>query len=188
MADPLTGHFNRGQRSSRAAPPGGVAVAPEPLAPRIIEPGPGATEVLPAEAAANRRHALKLVALAAVVPAVVVAAVLGVAVSWLIGLVAFVPGRRPGLRAVRMAPGVALRQRAAPLHERYDLRLFNVTEGLCATFGLRMPDLYVVYDAVPNACALGPRRHVGRPGRDLGSAGHHGPHRAQGVIARTGRT
>src|SRR6202042_87706 len=34
-------------------------------------------------------------------------------------------------------------------------RLFNVTEGLCATFGLRPPDLYVVYDAVPNSCALG---------------------------------
>jgi Zn-dependent protease with chaperone function len=107
--------------------------------------------------AANQRHALTLVALAAVVPAVVVGAVLGVAVSWLIGLVAFVVvgfGLAYGLW--RMAPGVALRQvGAVPLHERDDLRLFNVTEGLCATFGLRMPDLYVVYDAVPNACALG---------------------------------
>ena len=134
-----------------------MAVAPEPLAPRIIEPGLGATEVLPAEVAANRRKALELAALAAVVPAVVVGVVLGVAVSWLIGLVAFVVvgfGLAYGLW--RMAPGVALRQvGAVPLHERDDLRLFNVTEGLCATFGLRMPDLYVVYDAVPNACALG---------------------------------
>jgi len=134
-----------------------VALAPEPLAPRIIEPGLGATEVLPAEVAANRRKALKLVALAAVVPAVVVGAVLGAAVSWVIGLVAFVVlGFALAYGLWRIAPGVALRQvGAVPLHERDDRRLFNVTEGLCATFGLRMPDLYVVYDAVPNACALG---------------------------------
>ena len=59
-----------------------MALAPEPLAPRIIEPGLGATEVLPAEVAANRRHAVTLVALAAVVPAVIVGVVLAVAVSW----------------------------------------------------------------------------------------------------------
>ena len=134
-----------------------MAVAPEPLAPRIIEPGLGATEVLPAEVAANRRKALELAALAAVVPAVVVGAVLGAAVSWVIGLVAFVVlGFALAYGLWRIAPGVALRQvGAVPLHERDDRRLFNVTEGLCATFGLRMPDLYVVYDAVPNACALG---------------------------------
>jgi Zn-dependent protease with chaperone function len=44
---------------------------------------------------------------------------------------------------------------AVRLAEHDNPRLFNVTDGLCATFGLRMPDLYVVYDAVPNACALG---------------------------------
>ena len=56
----------------------------------------------------------------------------------------------------RAAPGVALRQvGAVQLHEHDNPLLFNVTEGLCATFGLRMPGLYVVYDAVPNACALG---------------------------------
>ena len=42
-----------------------------------------------------------------------------------------------------------------PLAERDQPRLTNVVEGLCATFGLRMPDLYVVWDAVPNACASG---------------------------------
>jgi Zn-dependent protease with chaperone function len=132
-------------------------VAPEPLAPRIIEPGLGATEVLPEEVAANRHKALRLVALAAVVPAVVVGAVLAAVVSWWIGLVALVVvGVALTYGIWRMAPGVALRQvGAVPLHERDDLRLFNVTEGLCATFGLRMPELYVVYDNVPNACALG---------------------------------
>ncbi|MGA2306746.1 MAG: M48 family metalloprotease [Acidimicrobiales bacterium] len=134
-----------------------MALAPEPLAPRIIEPGLGATQVLPGEVAANRRHAVKLVALAAVVPAVVVGVVLGVAVSLVAGIVAFVVvGFVLAYGLWRIAPGVALRQvGAVPLRERDNLRLFNVTEGLCATFGLRVPHLYVVYDAVPNACALG---------------------------------
>ena len=40
----------------------------------------------------------------------------------------------------RAAPGVALRQvGAVQVHEHDYPRLFNVTEGLCATFGLRMP-------------------------------------------------
>ncbi len=56
----------------------------------------------------------------------------------------------------RQAPAVALRRiGAVPLSQRDNPRLFNVTEGLCATFGLRMPNLYVVFDSVPNACALG---------------------------------
>ncbi len=42
-----------------------------------------------------------------------------------------------------------------PIDEQDDPRLFNVTEGLCATFGLSMPSLHVVDDDVPNACALG---------------------------------
>jgi Zn-dependent protease with chaperone function len=62
----------------------------------------------------------------------------------------------------RSAPATALKRiGAVPLTERDQPRLFNVTDGLCATFGLRMPDLFVVFDAVPNACALG---------RDPGSA------------------
>jgi Zn-dependent protease with chaperone function len=134
-----------------------VALAPEPLAPRIIEPGLGATEVLPGEVAANHRHALSLCALAAVVPAVVIGVILAVAVSLVIGAVVFVVVAVAVAYGLwRAAPGVALRQvGAVQLQERDNLRLFNVTEGLCATFGLRMPDLYVVYDAVPNACALG---------------------------------
>jgi Zn-dependent protease with chaperone function len=160
-------------------------LAPEPLAPQVIEPGLGATEVLPAEVTANQRHAVMLVVLAAVVPAVIVGVVLGVAVSFVIGVVAFVVagfGLAYGLW--RLAPGVALRQvGAVPLDERHNLRLLNVTEGLCATFGLKMPELYVVYDAVPNACALG---------RDAGSAAlvvtsglldTMGPIELEGVIA-----
>jgi Zn-dependent protease with chaperone function len=107
--------------------------------------------------AANQRHAVALVGLTAVVPAVVVGVVLGVVLSLVIGIVAFVVvGFAVAYGLWRAAPGIALRQvGAVRLHERDNHRLFNVTEGLCATFGLRMPELYVVYDAVPNACALG---------------------------------
>ena len=42
-----------------------------------------------------------------------------------------------------------------PIDEHDDPRLSNVTEGLCATFGLSMPSFHVVDDDVPNACALG---------------------------------
>ena len=134
-----------------------MALAPEPLAPRIVEPGLGATEIFPAEVAANRRHAVTLCVLAALVPAVVLGVVIALVVSLLVGLVVFViVGVIVSYGLWRAAPGVALRQvGAVQLHERDNPRLFNVTEGLCATFGLRMPDLYVVYDAVPNACALG---------------------------------
>jgi Zn-dependent protease with chaperone function len=134
-----------------------VALAPEPLAPRVIEPGLGATEVLPGEVAANRRHAIALCALAAALPALVIGVVLVLVASLVIGIVALVVVEGAiGYVLWRVAPGVALRQvGAVELSERDNPRLFNVTDGLCATFGLRMPDLYVVYDAVPNACALG---------------------------------
>jgi Zn-dependent protease with chaperone function len=134
-----------------------VALAPEPLAPRIIEPGLGATEVLPGEAAANRRHAVALCALASAVPAVVIGVVVGLVASLVVGVIALVVVEVVvGYGLWRIAPGVALRQvGAVQLSERDNHRLFNVTEGLCATFGLRTPDLYVVYDNVPNACALG---------------------------------
>jgi Zn-dependent protease with chaperone function len=138
-------------------------VAPEVLPPLLIEPGLGATEVLPHEIAANRRRALSLCAAAGVVPAVIIGAVLAAVVSPIVGVVALVVvAVALAFGLWRAAPGVALRQvGAVALREREHPRLVNVTEGLCATFGLRMPDFYVVYDAVPNACALG---------RDAGSA------------------
>jgi Zn-dependent protease with chaperone function len=44
---------------------------------------------------------------------------------------------------------------AVPCRVDEQARLFNLTEGLCATFGLRPPELWIVDDNVPNACALG---------------------------------
>ncbi len=134
-----------------------VAVAPEALAPMVIEPGLGATQVLPDEIAANRRRAVGLCTLTALVPALLIGVIVGLVVSLVIGAVVFVVLWAAKAFALwRMAPNWALRRvGAVPLAERDNPRLTNVTEGLCATFGLRMPDLYVVWDAVPNACALG---------------------------------
>ncbi len=127
------------------------------MATRVIEPGLGATQVLPHEVTANHRRAGALCALGAALPAVAIGVVLGVAVSLIIGAVAFVVvGVVVGYAIWRAAPSLALRQvGAVQLSEADNPRLFNLTEGLCATFGLRMPALYVVYDQVPNACALG---------------------------------
>ena len=162
-----------------------MAVAPEPLAPRIIEPGLGATEVLPGEVAANRRHAVALCALAAAPPAVVIGVVLGLVVSLVIGVVTLVVvALLIGYGVWRAAPAVALRQvGAVQLSERDNPRLFNVTEGLCATFGLRMPDLYVVYDAVPNACALGRNAASSALVVTSGLLETMGPIELEGVIA-----
>ena len=162
-----------------------MALAPEPLAPRIIEPGLGATEILPEEVTANRRHAVVLCALAAVLPAVVIGVVLGVAVSLVIGAVALVVLEVAlGYALWRVAPGVALRQvGAVRLSERENPRLFNVTEGLCATFGLRMPELYVVYDNVPNACALGRDAASGALVVTTGLLEMMGPIELEGVVA-----
>jgi Zn-dependent protease with chaperone function len=83
-----------------------------------------------------------------------------------------------------IAPGAALmRVGAVPLAERDNPRLTNVTEGLCATFGLRMPDLYVVWDAVPNACALGRDASAAALVVTSGLLDTMGPIELEGVIA-----
>jgi Zn-dependent protease with chaperone function len=88
---------------------------------------------------------------------VVIGAVLLAVVGPIVGVAALVVlAAGISLLVWQTAPATALRRiGAVRVSERDNPRLFNVTEGLCATFGLRMPDLYVVFDAVPNACALG---------------------------------
>jgi Zn-dependent protease with chaperone function len=127
------------------------------LAPLVIEPGLGATVVLPEEVAANHRRAIMLCLWAAVIPALVIALVLALVIGPIEGAAALVVvAFALAYGRWRTAPGAALKRiGAVPLRERDNPRLFNVTEGLCATFGLRMPELHIVFDAVPNACALG---------------------------------
>jgi Zn-dependent protease with chaperone function len=75
----------------------------------------------------------------------------------IVGVAAFVVAGVAVMYGVwRLAPSAALRRIGAePIDEQDEPRLYNLTEGLCATFGLSMPALHVVEDEVPNACALG---------------------------------
>jgi Zn-dependent protease with chaperone function len=122
-----------------------------------MEPGLGAPQVYPGEVAANRRRAIVLCAWTALIPALLFGALLWVAVSLVAGIAAFVvAGAAVMYGAWRLAPAMALRRiGVVAIDEHDDPRLYNVTEGLCATFGLSMPSLNVVVDDVPNACALG---------------------------------
>jgi hypothetical protein len=130
------------------------ATPPEPLeVPHTL----GAPTIFPGEVAANRRRAIVLCGWTAAVPALLLFALLAAAVNIIAGVIALVVAGVALMYVVwRLAPWVALRRIAAVLaDEDDDPRLFNVTEGLCATFGLAMPTLHIVDDAVPNACALG---------------------------------
>ena len=133
-----------------------------------MHPGLGAPQVYPGEVAANRRRAIRLCAWTAAIPALLLGALLLVAVSPIAGVAAFVvAGAACMYAAWRLAPAVALRRiGAVPIEEHDDPRLYNVTEGLCATFGLGMPSLHIVDDDVPNACALGRDAAPIRPRRD----------------------
>ena len=117
----------------------------------------GAPQVFPAEVAANRRRAITLCAVAAVLPALLLGLLLWVTVSVIAGVAVFVvAGGAVMFGLWRLAPSFALdRIGAVPIDEHDETRLSNVTEGLCATFGLSMPSLYLLDDEIPNACALG---------------------------------
>ena len=120
-------------------------------------PSLGAPQVYPGEVAANRRRALRLCAWTAVVPAVLFGALFFAAVDWIAAVVAFVLAGLLCMYLVwRLAPAIALRRiGAVRCDESEQPRLYNITEGLCATFGLAMPTVHVLPDSVPNACVLG---------------------------------
>ncbi len=168
-----------GSRQRNGPPRSAVALAPlPPLEPLAVLPSLGAPEIFPGEVAANRRRAITLCALSAVLPALLLGALVWVAVSMIVGAVVFVLAGAAVMYGVwRLAPSVALhRFGAVPIDEHDDPRLYNVTEGLCATFGLSMPALHVLHDDVPNACALGrDAATIGARGHDrpLAPAGHH---------------
>ena len=134
------------------------APMPAPAPPAVpAQPSVGAPQVHPAEVAANRRRSVALCAYTAIAPALIVGALCWVAVSVVVGVVGLVVCAVAVMIGVwRMAPAVALRRvGAVPMGEDGDPRLWNITEGLCATFGLSMPTLCMLDEGVPNACALG---------------------------------
>jgi len=138
--------------SSTGAPaPAVVAPSPE------VKPSLGAPLVLPTEVAASRRRVVTLCAYTALIPALLLGILCLVAVSVVVGIVAFLAFWALAMYGLwRLAPSVALgRIGATPVDEHDDPRLANITEGLCATFGLHMPTLHVLDDDVPNACVLG---------------------------------
>ena len=131
--------------------------APEPVQPLDTQHTLGAPTVFSGEVAANRRRVIVLCAWAAAIPALLMFLLLTVSVSIIAGVIALVVAGAVFMYAFwRLAPWVALRRiGATEAVEEDDPRLFNVTEGLCATFGLSMPTLHILDDSVPNACVLG---------------------------------
>ena len=148
-------------------------------------PGLGATQIYPAEVAANRRRVMVLCAWTALIPAVLIGALLLSAVSVVSGVIAFVVvGLLFAYAVWRMAPWLSMRRIAAAPADEIDYpRYYNITQGLCATFGLRMPTLHIVDDAVPNACALGRDARSSDLVVTTGLLRSVGPIELEGVIA-----
>jgi len=132
------------------------AERPVPL-PVSTAPLTGSADVTPAEVARNRQRAVWLAASSGVAPGLIVGIVVGLLTSLLAGLVAAVVVLVAVALAVwRGAPKVALGMVGARVvDEDEEPQLVTLVEGLCATFGLRVPAVAVVEDPVPNACAFG---------------------------------
>jgi Zn-dependent protease with chaperone function len=158
----------RGARAARHAAEGpGAAGAPRasriddaPRTGRAPTTALGAHEAADkrtaAQLAANRRRTQSLCLVAASVPAVVVAAVVGVAAGAGAGAGAGVAAlvvvwvvviRNAAALALRIVGGRPARPGELP-------GLANLVDGLCGTLGVERPDLWLVDDPVPNACAL----------------------------------
>jgi Zn-dependent protease with chaperone function len=105
---------------------------------------------------ANRRRVQFLCTGAAVVPALVLGVVVGVLAGPVAGVVvAVVAGVAVATFLVRRSVSVALAIIGGrPVADEDHLALVNLVEGLCATVGVARPDLWLVEDAVPNACTL----------------------------------
>lgn len=105
---------------------------------------------------ANRHRAQLLCAAAGVPPALVLGVVLGVVAGPVLGAVvgvvvavavAVLAYRRAVELALSLVGGHPVAPEAVPA-------LANQVDGLCGTLGVRVPQLRLLEDAVPNACAL----------------------------------
>ena len=145
-----------GNRSGSRPPRPEVPVpAPVPAAP--TSEAPNRLSIGEDEIRANRRRAGTLCLGAGFVPGLVLGVVLGFVagpiVGAVVGAVIFVG---VALLLWRGATGLALRLIGGRrLEEDEEPRLANLVEGLCATFGVPRPALYLLEDPVPNACTLG---------------------------------
>ncbi len=109
------------------------------------------------EITANHRRAISLAILAGLLPGLVLGVIVWLAVNPISGAISFLACVAALALAIwAFAPSVVLRSLgASKLAERTCPRIFNTSDGLCATFGLSSPEIWVVVDRVPNACALG---------------------------------
>lgn len=112
----------------------------------------------------NRSRVRLLLALFAGAPALVLGAVAGVVVGLLVGVVAGAPVAAGVAIVTGIVSAAILSRRAVPatlaviggrvLAEGEQPALANMVEGICATVGVDRPELWLVDDPVPNACAL----------------------------------
>jgi heat shock protein HtpX len=119
-----------------------------------------AADPLRARTAANRRRALTLVGVSSVPLGLAIGLLTWWASSWPYSFVGLVVGTAVlALLMWAAAEPLARRaldgNRADPLH---DARLLNLVEGLCATIGVREPEVRVRQDASLNAAVCGRRR------------------------------
>ena len=89
----------------------------------------------------------------------VLGVVLGLVLGLVVGLVvAVVVAALVALWVHHGAGSMVLRTiGGGPVDEDDHPRLANLVEGLCASFGVARPDLWLVEDSVPNACTVGLR-------------------------------
>lgn len=130
--------------------------ATEPAA--VLDHHAAVHQVDGSEIRSNRHRARLLSVLAGAVAGLVLLVVLGLLLGPVAGVVAAVVAAAAVMLVVaRGATPAVLRI----IHARHlggqDPRLANLVDGLCATFGVPLPDLWVIEDPVPNACALGRR-------------------------------
>jgi Zn-dependent protease with chaperone function len=116
------------------------------------------TAVTDHEIRVNRRRAHLLAIGAGAVPGVVLLVVLGLTVGIIGIVIGVVVAVVVAVVISRRATGIVLDIVGGHrLDEDTEPRLANVVDGLCATFGVPRPRLWLVDDPVPNACALGRR-------------------------------
>jgi Zn-dependent protease with chaperone function len=102
-------------------------------------------------------RALGAVAVFAVVPAVIIAVILGLTAGWLVGLIGLVVVGAAAATWARLGGDrvISARLDGRPPDARADARFVNLVEGLCTAAGIRQPRLVVVDSPGLNALAAG---------------------------------
>ena len=161
-AGPGGGGQSGDRTGGRAATPPEAAVVAADDSGRFTEAVPAARDVRGDAGARrhNRRRALAIAAIPAVIVFVVIVAACLAAGATVVGLaVGAVAGLASWLGLWRAAPGVVLRALGVRPGTDAELqRAENIVEGLCATMGVEPPELVVLDDKARQAMA------IGRPG------------------------